>query len=110
VSITGSGSSGELGEVVRGADDGPFGAHFFDAPQQELPESSCLFELFEHRLHNLLSHIRVPEDVLRQPLFARWEGYGIPAAEILAKVERNDLPNSMLVIAKSRKADFVLRT
>lgn len=67
-------------------------------------------DLFEHRLHDLLSHIRVPEGVLRQRLFARWEGYGIPAAEILAKVEGNDPPNGMLVIAESRKADFVLRT
>ena len=49
-----------------------------------------LFDLFEHLLHDLLSHIRVPEGVLRQRLFARWEGYGIPAAEILAKVEGND--------------------
>lgn len=54
--------------------------------------------------------IRVSRDVLRQRLQARWEGHGIPADEISAKVEANDLPNGELVLAKSMKPDFVLRT
>src|SRR4029077_739469 len=47
--------SGELCEVVSGADDRPFGAHFVDASQQELPEPPCLLDLSEHRLDDLLS-------------------------------------------------------
>ena len=40
---------------MGGADHGPFGAHFLYAPQQELAEAACLFDLSEHRLHHLLS-------------------------------------------------------
>jgi hypothetical protein len=32
---------------VGGADHGPFGAHFLDAPQQELAEAARLFDLSE---------------------------------------------------------------
>lgn len=61
-------------------------------------------------LFDVTVNIRVPEDVLRQRLYARWEGHGIPAEEIPAKVEANDLPNGVLILAKSLKSDFVLRT
>jgi hypothetical protein len=37
----------QLQEVVGGADHGPFGAHFLDAPQQELAEAARLFDLSE---------------------------------------------------------------
>src|SRR5258708_36635775 len=47
--------AGELGEVVGGADQGPFGADFLDTAQQELPEPPCLLDLSEHRLDDLLS-------------------------------------------------------
>src|SRR5260370_42453616 len=47
--------AGELGKVVGGADQGPFGAHFLDTAQQELPEPPCLLDLSEHRLDDLLS-------------------------------------------------------
>ena len=40
---------------MGGADHGPFGAHFLDAPQQELAEAACLFDLSEHWFHYLLS-------------------------------------------------------
>ena len=40
---------------MGGADHGPLGTHFFDAPQQELAESARLFDLSEHRFHHLLS-------------------------------------------------------
>src|ERR1700692_38761 len=43
---------GQLEEVVDGADDGPLGAHFFEAAQQELAETAGLFDLSEHRLHH----------------------------------------------------------
>jgi hypothetical protein len=42
-------------QVVGGADERPFDLHFLDAAQQELPEPSCLFDLSEHRLDDLLS-------------------------------------------------------
>ncbi|GLS22379.1 nucleoside triphosphate hydrolase [Labrys miyagiensis] len=61
-------------------------------------------------LFDVTVNIRVPEEVLRQRLYARWEGFGIPADEIPAKVEANDLPNGVLVLAESFKSDFVLRT
>lgn len=54
-------------------------------------------------------NIRVLEAALRQRLFARWERHGIPTDEIPAKVEANDLPNGVLVLARSLRADFVLR-
>lgn len=61
-------------------------------------------------LFDVTVNIRVPETVLRRRLYARWEGHGIPAEEIPAKVEANDLPNGVLVLAESLKSDFVLRT
>nr|WP_057927274.1 nucleoside triphosphate hydrolase [Burkholderia ambifaria] len=60
-------------------------------------------------LFDVTVNISVPEEVLRRRLYARWEGFGIPAAEIRAKVEANDLPNGVLVLAKSLSADFILR-
>src|ERR1700692_1037132 len=48
-------SLGQLEEVVDGADDGPLGAHFFEASQQELAETAGLFDLSEHRLRPLLA-------------------------------------------------------
>src|ERR1700692_5114728 len=46
---------GQLEEVVGGTDDGPLGAHFFEAAQQELAETAGLFDLSEHRLGQLLA-------------------------------------------------------
>ena len=40
---------------MGGADQRPFCPDFLDAAQQELPEPSCLFDLSEHRLDDLLS-------------------------------------------------------
>ena len=40
---------------MGGADDRPLGPDVFDAPQQELSEPSCLLDLSEHRLHDLLA-------------------------------------------------------
>jgi pantothenate kinase len=61
-------------------------------------------------LFDVTVSIRVSEEVLRRRLHARWESHGVPAAEIPAKVEANDLPNGALVLARSLKSDFVLRT
>lgn len=51
--------------------------------------------------------IAVPEEILRQRLVARWQGYGIPPDEITAKVEANDLPNGRLVVSGSVQAEFI---
>jgi pantothenate kinase len=51
--------------------------------------------------------ITVPEEILRQRLVARWQGYGIPPDEITAKVEANDLPNGRLVVLGSVQAEFI---
>src|SRR5260370_36610040 len=56
--LTGSGclcEGEQLQEVVGGADQGPFGTHFLYAPQQELAETACPFELSAQRFLHLLS-------------------------------------------------------
>jgi pantothenate kinase len=50
--------------------------------------------------------LRVPEEVLAARLAARWQGYGLDAAVIRAKLEDNDLPNARLVANRSIAADF----
>jgi len=52
--------------------------------------------------------IAAPEEILRPRLIARWQAYGLPADEIAAKVEGNDLPNGRLVRDLSAAADFVI--
>ena len=52
--------------------------------------------------------IAVPEDVLRQRLIERWQGYGLTPEEVEAKLELNDLPNGRFVASNSVAADFVL--
>lgn len=50
--------------------------------------------------------VDVAEPVLRDRLEARWRGYGLPDAEVRAKVEDNDLPNARLVASRSAPPDF----
>jgi pantothenate kinase len=52
--------------------------------------------------------VDVPEPVLRSRLRARWEGLGLSEAEIIAKLEENDLPNGRLVRDASILPDFLL--
>lgn len=61
-------------------------------------------------LFDLTVAIVVGEDILRQRLTDRWQGYGLPPEEIARKVETNDLPNGRFVMSHSVPADFVLRT
>lgn len=61
-----------------------------------------------HAWFDLTIMLRVPVEVLRQRLTARWEGYDLSAAEIRSKVEANDLPNGVLVTESSIMADFIL--
>jgi pantothenate kinase len=61
-------------------------------------------------MFDLAVAIETAEKTLRRRLVARWRGYGLPAAEIKAKVDGNDLPNARTVVALSRLADYVLTT
>lgn len=50
--------------------------------------------------------VEVPEPVLRSRLRGRWERLGLTEAEIMTKLEENDLPNGRLVRDGSFPADF----
>lgn len=52
--------------------------------------------------------IAVPESVLAERLRARWVHYKLSEAEILQKLEDNDLPNGRTVRDRSRDPDFIL--
>ena len=51
--------------------------------------------------------IDVAEAELRARLVARWEGYGLSQAEVMEKLEGNDLPNGRLVTTTSIEPEFV---
>jgi pantothenate kinase len=53
--------------------------------------------------------VEVPEPVLLARLRARWEGFGFSEAEIVAKLEENDLPNGRMVYEGSVRPDWILR-
>src|SRR5579863_9964346 len=55
VLVTSSCGVGQLQEVVDGADHRPFASDLVEAPQQELPEASGMFDLPEHRLDDLFA-------------------------------------------------------
>jgi pantothenate kinase len=59
-------------------------------------------------LFDVTAMVRVPEEELARRLAARWEGYGLDAAGVRAKLEDNDLPNGRLVVARSRPAAVVI--
>ncbi|KHJ60194.1 nucleoside triphosphate hydrolase, partial [Burkholderia glumae] len=52
--------------------------------------------------------LAVPRAVLIERLAARWQGYGMDEAAILAKLDGNDLPNVDLVLGGSVPADFLV--
>ena len=61
---------GKLEQVVGGAHDRPFAAHFGEAAQQELAESAGLFDLPKHRFGQLLAppvRARVPAGLDLRP-------------------------------------------
>ncbi len=53
--------------------------------------------------------VEVPEHVLRARLRGRWDRLGLSEAEIVAKLEENDLPNGRLVRDGSVRADHMIR-
>lgn len=52
--------------------------------------------------------VDVPEAELARRLRARWQHYDLSEAEIIAKLEENDLPNGRTVRRDSRPADLIL--
>ena len=60
-----------------------------------------------HGLFDTTVMIVVPEAELRARLVARWEGYGLSQAEVMEKLEGNDLPNGRLVTTASIEPEFV---
>ncbi len=61
-----------------------------------------------HPLFDLTVMIDIPEPVLTDRLRARWQGYALSDADILHKLEGNDLPNGRTVRTRSIPADLVL--
>jgi len=56
-------------------------------------------------MFDLTVMVDVPEALLRARLTARWQHYQLTPAEILAKLEDNDLPNGRLIMAASALPD-----
>jgi pantothenate kinase len=50
--------------------------------------------------------IRTSPETLRRRLEDRWRGFGLPESEVRRKVDTNDLPNGMTMLAESAEADF----
>lgn len=53
--------------------------------------------------------VDVDEDDLRRRLQERWRGYGLDEAEINRKVEENDLPNGLSIMATISEPDLRLK-
>jgi pantothenate kinase len=51
-----------------------------------------------------------PAAAVAARLRARWEGFGLPEAEVARRLEANDLPNARLVLAQSVEPDLRLDT
>jgi pantothenate kinase len=60
-------------------------------------------------MFDLTVMVEVPEHVLRARLRGRWERLGLSEAEIVEKLEENDLPNGRWVRDGSIPADHVIR-
>ncbi|WP_237155439.1 nucleoside/nucleotide kinase family protein [Oryzibacter oryziterrae] len=54
--------------------------------------------------------VEVPEAELRARLTRRWQGYDLPAEEVRRRVDENDMPNGLVVMAESAPADYRLRS
>ena len=61
-----------------------------------------------HEIFDVTVMIQVGEATLRSRLTARWQGYGLSAAQVRSKLEDNDLPNGRHLLADSAAADCIL--
>ncbi|MBX5155335.1 nucleoside triphosphate hydrolase [Rhizobium sp. NLR9b] len=57
-------------------------------------------------IFDFTAFVDVDEDHLRQRLQNRWRSYGLDPAEIRRKVEENDLPNGLAIVAGSAEPDL----
>ena len=62
-----------------------------------------------HPMFDVTVMVEVPEHTLRARLRGRWERLGLTEAEIIEKLEENDLPNGRWVRDGSIAADHVIR-
>ena len=53
--------------------------------------------------------VDVDEDELRRRLQDRWRGFGLEEAEVMRKVEENDLPNGLAIMSTSAEPDLRLK-
>lgn len=60
-------------------------------------------------IFDLTVMVEVDVAELRRRLRSRWEGYGLDEAAILHKLDGNDLPNGMAIMAGSAEADVTIR-
>jgi pantothenate kinase len=58
------------------------------------------------RLFDMTVFLKVDKDELRRRLLSRWEG--MSGADLVAKIEGNDMPNVETVLNESADADFML--
>jgi len=61
-------------------------------------------------LFDLTVTLVADEAVLEARLTERWRGFGLAGADMIAKMEGNDLPNLRLVLRESLPSDYVVRT
>lgn len=57
-------------------------------------------------IFDFTAFVDVDEDRLRQRLQNRWQSYGLDPTEIRRKVEENDLPNGLAIVAGSAEPDL----
>ena len=59
-------------------------------------------------LFHLTVMVEASLETLQRRLTARWVDYGLPADEVVRRVEQNDMPNGRFVITESIPADYAL--
>ena len=57
-------------------------------------------------LFDMTVMIRTSQETLRRRLEDRWRGFGLPESDVRRKVDTNDLPNGITMLAESAEADF----
>jgi pantothenate kinase len=60
------------------------------------------------QLFDLTVFLSVPREILEQRLVRRWLEHGLPREAARERALSNDIPNALLVMERSRPADYVL--
>ena len=61
-----------------------------------------------HKFFNTTVMINCEKKILEKRLIERWENFNLPKEEIDDKVYKSDLPNGVIVLKNSIKADYIL--